>query len=166
MTLVEVMVGLAVGSLLMASIMTLFSFSSRSMVSLLNYAELERQSQHALDIMSRDIRSVLRLVENTTTSLTFVDNDGTSLRYAYNPEAKTLVRTKGNASEILLEGCDSLSFSIFQRNTQQSTFDQFPAGSASTCKLLQLNWHCTRKILGSVMNTESMQSAKIVIRTH
>lgn len=166
MTLVELMVGLAVGSLVMMSITTLFSFSSRSMVSLLNYTQLERQSQHALDIMSRDIRSVWRLVENTSTSLSFLDNDGTPLRYTYNPEAKTLVRVKGNTSEVLLEGCDSLSFSIFQRNTQQATFDQFPTGSATTCKLLQLNWHCTRSVLGSVMNTESMQSAKIVIRTH
>jgi type II secretory pathway component PulJ len=164
MTLVEMMVTAGVGSLLLITIMALFSFSNRSMASLLNYAELERQSQRALDIMSRDIRQVGRLVDSSSTSLTFIQEDGSLLRYAYNSTAKTLTRTAGYRTEVLLEGCDSLQFNIMQRNTQSSTFDQFPAGSTATCKLLQLQWLCSRKVLGAKLNTESMQSAKIVIR--
>jgi hypothetical protein len=165
MTLVEVVVAAGVGSMLMLTVMSIFSFSNRSMASLLNYAELEKQSQRALDIMSRDIRQVSRLMTNTTTSLTFRDFDGLTLSYNYSPDARTLTRTKGNSREVLLQGCDSLNFSIMQRNTQSSTFNQFPAGTAETCKLLQLTWHCSRSVLGARLNTESMQSAKIVIRT-
>jgi hypothetical protein len=164
MTLVELMVAAGVGSMVLVAIMSIFSFSNRSMASLLNYAELEKQSQHALDIMSRDIRQVARLVESTPTSLTFMQLDGSSLRYAYNADARVLTRTAGSRTDNLLEGCDSLQFNIMQRNTQESTFDQFPAGSTATCKLLQLQWLCSRKVLGAKLNTESMQSAKIAIR--
>lgn len=164
MTLVEVMVALGVASILLLSLLSLHSFSIRSMAGLLNNVELERQSQHALDILSRDIRQVLKMVDNTSTSLTFLDQDSAMLQFIYDPSSRTLRRVKGNRSEMLLEGCDSLSFRIMQRNTQRSSFDQFPAGSTATCKLIQIDWLCSRHILGSRLNTESMQSAKIVIR--
>lgn len=149
----------------MAVIMSLFSFSNRSLASFSNYVALERQSQHALDIISRDVRQVQRLKTSSATSLTFTDYDGADLAYTYSPNAKTLTRTKNHNSEVLLEGCDDLAFAIMQRNTQQSSFDQFPAATTDTCKLLQLNWTCSRNIIGMNLNTENMQSAKIVIRT-
>jgi Tfp pilus assembly protein PilW len=163
--MVETMVASGVGSMLLLAVMSLFAFSNRSFASFSNYVALERQSQHALDIISRDVRQVRKLKANTTTSLVFTDFDGADLNYSYNANAKTLARTKGANSEVLLEGCDSLAFDIMQRNTLQSSFNQFPAASAVTCKLLQLNWSCSRKILGLKLNTENMQSAKIVIRT-
>jgi hypothetical protein len=165
LTLVEMMVTTGLGSLFMLMVMGLFSFSNRSLASFANYVALERQSQHALDIISRDVRQVNKLKANTTTSLTFSDYDGIDLSFVYDPSLKTLSRTKAGRSDVLLEGCDNLNFSIMQRNTQQSTFDQFPAGSTTTCKLLQLNWICSRHILGLKLTTENMLSAKIVIRT-
>jgi prepilin-type N-terminal cleavage/methylation domain-containing protein len=164
-TLVELLIATGLGSLFMLMIMGLFSFSNRSLASIANYVSLERQSQHALDILSRDVRQVKKLKANSTTSLTFSDYDGHDLVYSYNHDAKTLNRTKDGQAEVLLRGCDELNFSIMQRNTQQSSFDQFPAASTATCKLLQLNWSCSRSILGLNLNTENMQSAKIVIRT-
>ncbi|MBI4659259.1 MAG: hypothetical protein HY735_10495, partial [Verrucomicrobia bacterium] len=53
---------------------------------------------------------------------------------------------------------------IYQRNPIGGTYDQYPTGAASTCKLVQLRWICSRKILGVAKNTESVQSAKVVIR--
>jgi hypothetical protein len=151
--------------MLLLSLVSLHSFSIRSMAGLLNNVELERQSQHALDILSRDIRQVLRMTDSTSRSLTFLDQDGSALQFIYNPYTRTLMRVKGGQSEVLLEGCDDLSFQIMQRNTQKSSFDQFPAGSSDTCKLIQIDWLCSRQILGSTLNTECMQSAKIVIRS-
>lgn len=165
LTLAELLIASGLGSLFMALAMGLFSFSNRSLASFSNYVALERQSQHALDIISKDVRQVAKLKSNSSTSLTFTDYDGADLCYTYSPSAKTLSRIKGATSEILLEGCDNLTFAIMQRNTLQSSFDQFPAATADTCKLLQLTWNCSRKILGLNLNTENMQSAKIVIRT-
>jgi hypothetical protein len=44
------------------------------------------------------------------------------------------------------------------------SYDQYPTASASTCKLVQLDWICSRPIIGTQKNTESVQSAKVVIR--
>ena len=65
---------------------------------------------------------------------------------------------------MLLTECDSLSFEIFQRNPIGGTYDQFPASSPATAKLINVTWTCSRKILGTAMNTENVQTAKIVIR--
>ena len=65
---------------------------------------------------------------------------------------------------MLLTECDQLSFAIFQRNPSNSVYDYFPTATATNCKMVNVNWTCTRKILGSAVNSESVQTAKIVIR--
>jgi hypothetical protein len=46
-----------------------------------------------------------------------------------------------------------------------TTFEQFPTSAAAgNCKLVSVSWICSRSILGSRLNTESVQTAKIVIR--
>jgi hypothetical protein len=65
---------------------------------------------------------------------------------------------------MLLTNVDFLSFQIFQRNPVAGTYDTYPTSSATNCKLVSVSWICSRSILGSKLNTESVQTAKIVIR--
>ncbi|MCL5096312.1 MAG: hypothetical protein M1608_01995 [Candidatus Omnitrophica bacterium] len=164
MTLIEGLVATAVASLAMVAIASIAIFSGQSFAALGNYADLELQSRHALDLMSQEIRQANDLRSYTSTSLTFDDYDGQTLTYQYDPEAKTLIRIKGDEREVLLRECNYLVFSVYQRNTIKGSFDQYAASSAATGKLVQLSWVCSRTILGTRMNTESVQSAKIVIR--
>jgi prepilin-type N-terminal cleavage/methylation domain-containing protein len=167
-TLIELSVSAVIGSFLSLGLIALVIYSNRSFAGIANYIALDHQSRMALDYMSREIRQVNRLTSFTETSLTFEDCDGNVLGYVYDARASTLTRTKnGRAdSKPLLTECDFLKFSIFQRNPVGGTYDQYPTASASTCKLVQLQWICSRKILGKKVNTESVQSAKIVIRNH
>jgi type II secretory pathway component PulJ len=166
MTLMEFMVASAITSLLGLGVASLLFYSGRSFAAIANYVELDHSSRIALDQMSREIRQANRLTANTATSLTFEDYDGGELSYTYDTSAKTLRRSKNGVvdSNPLLEECDFLQFSIFQRNSVGGTYNQYAAATASTCKLVQLNWICSRKIFGVPKNTESVQSAKIVIR--
>lgn len=163
-TLVEFMISLAVGSLIFLAVGVLGIYAGRTFAGLVNYAELDANSRNALDYLTRDVRGVKRLASSTSTTLTFVESDGTQLQYVYSPDAKTLTRIEGTKSKVLLTGCDSLSFSIYQRNPIAGTYNQFPAGSASTAKLINVTWSCSRDILGTKMNTENVQTAKVVIR--
>jgi hypothetical protein len=131
---------------------------------MLNYWDLDRKSRSALDQMSRDIRRCEALESSTTNTLVFRDRDGGLLTYAYNPSAKTLNRIKGATTNVFLSECDYLKFGIYQRTPITGTYEQFAVSNAFTCKLVQLNWTCSRKVLGSKLNTESVQSARIVIR--
>ena len=165
-TLTETLIAAGLGSIVLAGVAALTFYSSRSFAAIANYVDLDYRSRITLDKMSQQIRQANRLTASTSTSLTFEDYDGGTLTYNYDANAKTLTRTKNGLtdSKPLLTECDFLQFLIFQRNPIGGTYDQFTAASAATCKLVQLKWVCSRKIFGSPVNTESVQSAKIVIR--
>lgn len=166
-SLVEYMIAIAVGGLVILTIVSLMMYSSRSFAGLANYADLNMASLRALDRMTRDIRQAVRLTSYSPTQLVF--SNGTSnqsLVFAYNPNDRTLIRKDGTRSEVLLTECDSLKFSIFQRTPMPGTYDQYPAATADNCKVVMVNWVCSRKLLGSRFNTESVHTAKIVIRKH
>lgn len=162
----ELMVATAITSIVGLGVASLVFYSGRSFAAIANYVELDHRSRIALDTMSKEIRQANRLSSYTSTSLTFEDSDGTPLIYAYDSGTKTLIRTKNGVADPkpLLQECDFLLFSIYQRNPVGGTYDQYPTATATTCKLVQLNWVCSRKIFGIAKNTESVQSAKIVIR--
>ena len=166
MTLVEMMFGMAIAGLVSSAVASLAFYTGRSFVSMANYVELDQRSRNALDSMSREIRQANRLLSSTSTSLNFECLDGSILSYVYDAAGKKLICKRNDVEQgkPLLTECDSLQFLIYQRNSVAGTYDQYPTASASTCKLVQLRWVCSRKILGVTMNTESVQSAKIVIR--
>jgi hypothetical protein len=166
LTMAELMMAIAIASIVTLSIASFGFYSSRSFAALANYVELDHRSRVTLDTMSRDIRQANRLTAFTPTSLTFEDYDGGTLSFVYDPQGKTLSRIKDGvaASKPLLTECTFLKFSIYQRNPIVGTYNQYETATASTCKLVQLQWVCSRKILGVERNTESVQSAKVVIR--
>ena len=170
MTLVEVMVATALGGLVVAAVMALAFFSARSFAALTNYVDLDNFSRNALDVMSREIRQADRLVSGDDHQLVFQHTNPTNgvayqISYNYDSDTRQLVRQQaGAARRVLLQECDFLRFSLFQRNPINGTYDQYPTANPDTCKLVQLSWICSRNILGKKANTESVQSAKVVIR--
>lgn len=166
MTLPELIVSVGISSLIALGMSGLMFYSSRSLAALANYADLDHRSRVTLDIMSRDIRQAKRLADHTETKLTFEDYDGGTLSFVYDPQGRTLTKVKNGVAESkpLLTECIQLKFSIYQRNPIGGTYNQYAAASPTTCKLVQLQWTCSRKIFGVEKNTESVQSAKVVIR--
>lgn len=165
MTVVEVMIVTGLTSLMLAGIWTFGSFSARSFAASGNYVDMASKGRNALDIMSRDIRRAVGLASYTINSLQLVDYDGAAnLTFIYSPSNRTLTRTKGGISTVLLTECDSLTFNLYQRTPVGGTYEQFPAADQTTCKVIQVNWNCSRTIFGGKINTENSQTAKIVIR--
>jgi len=170
MTLVELMVATVLGGLVLAAVMALTFFSARSFAALTNYVDLDNFSRNALDTMSREIRQADRLDSGDDHQLVFQHTDPTNgttnhVSYTYDPDTKQLVRRKnGGEPKVLLQECDFLRFSLYQRNPIGWSYDQYPTANPDTCKLVQLSWICSRNILGKKANTESVQSAKVVIR--
>ena len=165
-SLVEYLFGLAIGGIVLAAAASMTLYTARSFAALENYSDLDDKSRNALDIMTRDIRQVTSLTTFATNRLDFLDADGVStLSFVYSPSARTLRRISGSDNTILLSECDNLTFAMFQRNPIAGTFDQFSNTlSEATCKLVQVNWTCSRSIMQGKVNTESVQTSKIVIR--
>jgi len=164
MTLPEVMVALGIGSIILTVVATLSLYSSRTFVAMGNYVDLDKSSRNALDLMIREIRQTTVLSDYKPNSLTFVDSDGLLLQYEYDSTARTLSRRKpGEKTIVLLTECDYLNFYIFQRSPLPGA-KFVSTTSPASCKLVDMTWKCSRTILGKKLNTESVQTAKIVIR--
>ncbi len=165
MTLVEVMIATSIGTLILAAAGSLMIYNARSLAALTNYADLDRYSRTAVDKLSQDIRQSPDLISFTTTELQFNSSLGRSnITYTYYPDSRELVRRQGLNREVLLKECDSLTFTVYGRNNISNTWDQFVVATAASAKLIKLNWTCSRTVLGQAVNTESVQTAKIVMR--
>jgi prepilin-type N-terminal cleavage/methylation domain-containing protein len=163
MTLIELMISTGLSGLLAAAAMMLMYYAAHNFAAMANYVDLDRRSRSALDRMSSEIRQADKLNTYATNQLVF-QYGGTTLTYAYNSTNKTLTRTYNGTSTELLNECQNLQFLMFQRNTVSNTWDQFAVTDPSLCKEVELTWTCSRKILGKAMNTESVQSARVVMR--
>jgi len=165
-------VGTALSGLIFIIVGSVMFYSARSFAAMTNYVDLDGQSRATLDQMSSEIRQADRLSSYATNQLVFQGTDPGSgaaytLTYRYDSAAKTLTRIVNGQSKVLLRECSYLQFSIFQRNPVGGTYDQYPVDDPSRpdlCKLVQLTWICSRDILKKQANTESVQSAKFVIR--
>lgn len=158
------MIAMAVGGLLLAAILSLSAYSGRSLAGLANYVALNSDSRIALDRMTREIRQSGYLTGYQTNRLSFMDFDGQPLVYEYQPAERALIRTKLNQKEVLLSDCDGVKFEIFERNPIEGSFDHALATTAVSSKVISLSFTCSRTLLGVKMNTESVQTAKVVIR--
>jgi len=164
-TLIETLVATGIAATVLAALCLLSMFASRSFAALGNYSDLDRASRNALDRMTRDIRSASYLVSYATNQLVFNVAGTTNLTFTWNPAARTVVRSKtGEADATLLIDCDYLNFKTYQRNMSNQVFGAFSNSTVQTCKLVDLSWRCSRTILQRAVNTESIQTAKIVIR--
>lgn len=163
MSLMELMISVAIGAIVFAAIGSLSMFTARSFVAIGNYGDLDRISRNALDQMSREIRQTRGLTAYSTNKLTFTDYDNSTLIFEYTPSKGTLERKKGTSTTTLLQQCDLLAFHISQRNPSNN-FSFYPSTNVATAKLIDVSWRCSRKILGKKVNTESVQTAKIVLR--
>ena len=162
-TLTELMVAVAVGSLVLLGAMSVYIFSITSFASMANYADLNQKSRYASDMITRDIRG--GSVSSATTTTQLVLNDGTTT-YSYNSTAGTLIRLQNGESKILLSGIDSdsLRFTLWDRPTSTSTYEQFSTGTPATAKLIGFEWSCSRRLVGSRIESQSVETALVDIR--
>jgi Tfp pilus assembly protein PilW len=168
-TLTETMVALGVGMIVLVFVMFLFVSGLSNFQGLGNYAELSNQSRLTLDKMSQDIRECTQIVscQNSgpveTLSLTNAF-DNTQVTYTWNSTNNVLTCDKtGQATQTYLTGCDSWTFSLYQR-TPQNNWTFYTTTNLAQCKLINMSWKCSRMILGKKINTENMVTAQLVLR--
>ena len=171
-TLTETMVASGVGMLLMAGVVTTGIFSSRSFSSMGNYTELDEKSRYALDIISREVRNATAVTafENSPPirSITLSNSiDSTIVMFQWDSSTEKLELFKtGQTRKTLLTGCDKWTVAFYTRAPSVSTTNIIfnTATNLSDCKLIDMSWRCYRTIIGQKLNTESVQTAQVVLR--
>lgn len=163
-TMVEMLITAGLSGLLLAVCMSLALFTSRSIASVTDSVDLNARSRHAIDRMSKKLRqaSDVRSYSSNSVTVTF---DGRPLTYTYSPSRKTLVENEAGSVTTLLENCDALAFSFYKRNPMTNSFNQFPVMTATNeAKVIQVNWRCSRTLVGKKSGSAEMVSARIVLR--
>ncbi len=169
-TLVEMMVSVGIGMLVLGGVCTVYVFMLRNLDATANYEELDRQSRNAVDMMSRDIRQAAAMTSYSTNSVSFVNQDGTLLQYTWDTTNKLTYTNASTAfggpfGGMLLTNCSYLDFHIFQRNPSNgTTMDFWPTTTPSQAKVVLINWICSRTNYTTLKNSESVQTAKVVLR--
>jgi prepilin-type N-terminal cleavage/methylation domain-containing protein len=163
-TLVELLITLGVGGLLLASVALISENFMRSVAFLTNSVEMDAKSRIAFDRLSREIRQCDAVQSCSDNEL--VLRLGTNLvHFVYKPDTRHLMRYEGeDKAELYLGGCDFIRFDLYQRNLRNGKYDNYPAATPASCKVVQVSWICSRELLGAKASTATMQSAKVVIR--
>lgn len=166
------MVSLGIGSIVTLAIVQLSMFTARSFAALGNYTDLDRASRNTLDEMSQEIREAKSISKCTETYLEGVAL-ATNNWFAYTWRSGThdVLRLAGtrsprttNSNNALLTGCDYFKFRVWLRNpTNQFWFPYSATAAPTLTKLVDVSWRCSRRVI-SQFNTESVQTAKIVLR--
>jgi len=138
--------------------------TGRSFAEMVNYVELDQNNRSALDNLSREIRQVNFLTSYNPSRLDFIDNDGQPLTYEYSTNSRALTRTKNGSTKLVLSGCDSFQFGIFQRNPITNSYDLIPVTEPTNCKVVTATWNCSRTLFGFRANNEPAQVSRIVLR--
>jgi type II secretory pathway pseudopilin PulG len=170
-TLVEIMVAAGLFSLSSLALGTIFLFSLKSFASMANYAMLDRENRAAMDVLTREIRQA-KLVTGYVTnasgnSLSIRNGDGQDVTFSFDSANQQFVRTVNGYSGVLLTNCNLLSFNLFQRTPQGSNFGMFPityGNYTQSVKVVQLTWKTSRLVPAGPVNSENIQTARIVIR--
>lgn len=176
-TLAEALVAGTAGTIVVAAVLSYFVFAGRTCTAMCNYAVFDMKSRNALDRMSYDIRQANSCSTNgfASTNLTLLMTDPTTaaaytVNYRYDGDSGTVIRTDTNPNDtptsVLLTNCTAFAFSYFQRNPTTGAWGAFPndPNRADQCKLVQIDWTCSVTVLGMTTNSESTESAKVVIR--
>jgi hypothetical protein len=170
--MIEAVVAVGLGTLVMAVVASLTVYSARTFSALSNYVDLDLHSRQALDIISREVRQATAVIDCKTngsvTYITLTNADAAAfIKVSWNSDAATLSLEKtGLAPAVLLTGCDRWRVWLYNRapNVISNSMTFNGATNVASCKLVNMSWKCSRTILGNKLNTESVQTAQIVLR--
>ena len=169
MTLVELLIAISLGGVLLGSLASLTVYTGRSLAGIVSYVDLDRESRNTLDLLTSEVRQADAVLSYSTNQLVMTNKlKGSITSYTYNPVRQTLVRTNGSAVTTNLTGCEAFTFAYYMDVTMTNSFSQFEqylATGTNNLRMIQASWQCYRKVMGQ-RDTESVQSAKILIRKH
>jgi hypothetical protein len=121
-------------------------------------------SKLALDRMSQQLRCAEVVTLCGSNQVDFTDFDGRLCRYRFSRDTRELVQEIPGDTRVLLTDCTALQFAYFQRTPIRGSDALTPAVDTNTCKVVQVQWTCSRPLPGIREVTDSQVSARVVLR--
>jgi prepilin-type N-terminal cleavage/methylation domain-containing protein len=166
-TLVEIMIGSVLGSMVLAAVLTTFLMLGRSGANAAAYSVMESESRRALEELSQDLRMASDVTWNSSTSITLLvpDNytsDGNRVTYAWDSTTKYFYRRPGTTTSTsavtnLIKNVSSFVYTRYDRVDNASS-------SNVTTKRIQLSMIVRTANVTVVGATNNILSASFILR--
>ncbi len=160
-TLPEILIGIVIGSMLIAAITSSFIFIAKSCASLNDYSDLDLEARTAIEIFSREVRAAKDISGFSSSGMTLtVPGAGGdyTVNYTYVVNDKTFYRAYGTSDqEALLTGVESFALNRF--NLLHNT-----ASNDLETKQIQLDARTVRSGGVKFRATNNVLSARFVMR--
>ncbi len=174
-SLVEMMFAIGVGVVVIGAVVALSIIAAQNFAATANYVQMDDQSRNAVDQISREVRNATSLAAFSTSNPQYLQLTNTTLgsgaTIICDTNAGTLVLQRtGQSDKTLLTGCKSFNFQLFNRAPNPTNYTFSPSTDVNGqltnkfCKVINMNWTCSRNILGSKFQTEIVQTAQVVLR--
>lgn len=166
-TILELALTTFVAAILFAAVVALTVFTAKNFFMVGNYVDMDSKSRNTIDLMSKEIRNASGLIDDTPTYLLFTNvSNHTSTKMSYDPSARTVSITKSGQTRVYLTGCDSWSYSLYNRvpDITSNNIAFYPTTDLNQVQLINLTWTCSRNVVGSKLNTEIVLTAQVVLR--
>jgi hypothetical protein len=178
LTFLEMMVSIAVGSVILAAVGTLGLSSIRAFVVLDNHSRLDAQNRLALDLVGEELRKatgVLQWQTNNQKKTLWLTNsiENTSAKFVWQSKDRSLTLSRFPAAQKrLLIGCDNWDFTFYSGLPKFGSEEVrwIPATNgagrldAVSCRAIGMTWGCSRQFRDLQVNSETIQCAPVVLR--
>lgn len=158
-TLVEVLISMALTSLVMAALLSSWGFIARSSLSIVNYTEMNSTGRAGLEVFARDVRMARDIENFSSAGMTLImDNEDGPKRtyYQYEPATKQLIRRVGGVRAVVFEDVEEIEFARFTVLRTAATNDL-------ETKLIQLELRMVRNVQ-KLETTKKIVSARYIMR--
>jgi Tfp pilus assembly protein PilW len=134
-TLAELMVGLTLGVMLLAGVLTAYIFFCRTGVAIGQYYDMEDESRTTMQVFGQDVRQAKAINwggnDSLAHTLTLTLPDDSNVIYAYNVNTKSFRRSKANSGVTLASGIDSFAFKAYSASNLNASTGPTEIGLAS-----------------------------------
>lgn len=160
-SLVEMMISLALASILLTAVFSSYIFILRSHSSVESYGKLNAEARSFLGYLGRDLRAAKIVSNFTATNMIFtvptnISGGTATVSYTYVPANGTVIRTEDGVSTTVLRDIESFTFAYFNR---------ISVATAALAELKQVRVNFTLvEYVSSVRLSQQVISAQYVLR--
>lgn len=154
-TLAELLVALAIMSIVLASMYPAIIQLAQGSESVVNYTEMNTLTRNALERFGRDAR-MARNIKLATDYRVILDVQGVDVEYRYYPDVGAFYREVNGNQQLLLTDSEDLLFSFYDLR-------QNPTTDINEVKHVQLEAEMQRQVL-QLFNTNYIISARFMMR--
>lgn len=176
-SLVEMLIAVTIATSVIGVVAVISVDTALHYAAIGNYVTMADQSRNAMDMISREVRSSNALIAfstNTPVYLELSNSTSSTITTIYydNTNSYLSMSKTGQSNRVLLTQCNFWTFSLYNRHPLINSNDIYfyPSTNysgqvdASRTKVINMSWKCTRSVLGTKLDSQSVQTAQVILR--